>query len=96
MTPGQAYAADESAREYPALPALHPRLVAMSVDAVRNEAHLAAPLPQTLAPNAPGARKVSTFTEEEARRAGFTGPNAAADYAAYINQFGASRKESDE
>ena len=86
MTPAQAYAPDEAAREYPALPALHPRLAAMSVDAVRAEAHLAAPLPQTFAPKAPAARRSgASITDEQAKRAGFA---SAAEHAAALDKHG--------
>lgn len=93
MTPAQAYAEgqDPSAREFPALPTLAPRIASMSLEALELEINAAAPLPATMAAPAAKRKPASplSVTEADARRAGFTGPNAVTEYTTYIARYGA-------
>ena len=85
MTPSQAYAADEEAREYPALPKLHERLAGMSLEAVRRETELAAPLPQTLAPKTAKRATFSGVDPEVVKKAGFA---SVEEYQAALDKLG--------
>jgi len=90
MTPAQAYdASKEGSREFPALPAINGALASRSLEVIEAEIEASAPHSATLP--TPKPKRVAhglNVTEADAHRAGFTGPNAVAEYSAYLMKHG--------
>jgi ClpP class serine protease len=96
LPPGEAYAADQeaNAREYPSIPKLSERLVAMSLESVRAELAARAPMPATMRPPTPARRaRPGSVSDQEAAKAGF---KSAAEYQAWLDQHGPRRDAGEE